>query len=244
MPGQATAKQRLRRQTWALLTRRRVGRFPLPLDDRIPNLAGAEQAAERLASLPEWRAAHTLKCNPDAPQRPVRLRALREGKEVYVAVPRLRAAKCFLRLDPRRLGAARLAEASTIGGAAGLGVAVRPDELPHVDLVVAGSVAVNRRGARVGKGGGYSDLELALATETGAVDARSRVVTTVHDLQVVAGAIPMTTHDVPVDIVVTPTRVLRPRRAFPRPRGIRWTSLSPEQLAAMPPLAARRPREA
>jgi 5-formyltetrahydrofolate cyclo-ligase len=234
----------LRERTWALLTRRRVGRFPMPLDDRIPNFAGAEQAAARLAALPEWGAARTLKCNPDAPQRPVRLRALREGKEVYVAVPRLREAKCFLRLDPRRLGAARLAAASTIGGAAALGVAVAPAALPHVDLVVAGSVAVNRRGARVGKGGGYSDLEFALAAELGAVDARTTVVTTVHDLQVVDGAIPMTAHDVPVDIVVTPTRVLRPRRAFRRPRGIQWTALTPAQVAAMPALAARRRRGA
>ena len=238
--GRTTSKQTLRERTWALLTRRRVGRFPLPPDDRIPNFAGAEQAAARLAALPEWRAARTLKCNPDAPQRPVRLRALREGKEVYVAVPRLRAAKCFLRLDPGRLGGARLGAASTIGGAAALGVAVAPDELPHIDVVVAGSVAVNRRGARVGKGGGYSDLEFALATELGAVDARTVVVTTVHDLQVVAGAIPMTAHDVPVDIVATPTRVLRPRRAFPRPRGIRWADLTPAQVAAMPALAARR----
>ena len=242
--GRTASKQALRERTWALLTRRRVGRFPMPLDDRIPNFSGAEQAATRLAALPEWRAARTLKCNPDAPQRPVRLRALREGKEVYVAVARLREAKCFLRLDPRRLGAARLAAASTIGGAAALGVAVAPDELPHVDLVVAGSVAVNRRGARVGKGGGYSDLEFALAAELGAVDARTTVVTTVHDLQVVAGAIPMTSHDVPVDIVVTPTRVLRPRGTFPRPRGIQWAALTPGQLAAMPALAARRRRGA
>jgi len=234
----------LRETIWALLTRRRVGRFPLPLNDRIPNFAGAELAAERLAGLPEWRAARTLKCNPDAPQRPVRLRALREGKTVYVAVPRLRQAKCFLRLDPRRLPAERLAAAATIGGAAALGEPVEPEALPHVDLVVAGSVAVNRRGARVGKGGGYSDLEFALAAELGAVDARTTVVTTVHDLQVVRGAIPMTAHDVPVDVVVTPTRVLRAPRARRRPRGIRWEDLDAAQLAAMPAVAAHRRREA
>ena len=238
--GQTTSKQRLREKIWALLTRRRVGRFPLPLDDRIPNFAGAEQAAERLAALPEWRAARTLKCNPDAPQRPVRLRALREGKDVYVAVPRLRAAKCFLHLDPRRIPPQRLAAAATIGGAAALGTPMAPDELPHIDLVVAGSVAVNRRGARVGKGGGYSDLEFALAAELGAVDARTTVVTTVHDLQLIPGEIPMTAHDVPVDIVVTPTRTLRARRTRARPRRIRWNELDAAQLAAMPPLSKLR----
>lgn len=34
------------------------------------------------------------------------------------------------------------------------------DDMEPVDLVVCGTVAVNRRGVRVG--GGYSDLELAL----------------------------------------------------------------------------------
>ena len=240
--GRTASKQAWRERIWSLLTRRRVGRFPLPLNDRIPNFAGAEQAAARLAALPEWRAARTLKCNPDAPQRAVRLRALREGKDVYVAVPRLRAERCFIHLDPRRIPAARLAAAATIGGAAALGVPVAPHELPHVDLVVAGSVAVNRRGARLGKGGGYSDLEFALAAELGAVDARTTVVTTVHDLQVVDGAIPMTAHDVPVDLVVTPTRVLRARRASPRPRGIRWDELDAAQLAAMPAVAGRKAR--
>jgi 5-formyltetrahydrofolate cyclo-ligase len=233
------SKQSLRNRVWSLLEHRGVGRFPFPLDDRIPNFQGAAEAAARLSTLPEWRAARRLKCNPDAPQRAVRLRALREGKDVYVAVPRLAEARCFLHLDPRRLGD-RLAAAATIGGAATLGVPVGPADVPHIDLVVAGSVAVNRRGARVGKGGGYSDLEFALARELGAVDARTCVVTTVHDLQVVGEAIPMTSHDVPVDVIVTPTRVLRCARARRRPRRIEWAALSPSQLAAMPALARLR----
>jgi 5-formyltetrahydrofolate cyclo-ligase len=236
-----SGKAALRERVWALLERRGVGRFPLPLAGRIPNFAGAGQAAERLAALPEWRQARRLKCNPDAPQRAVRLRALREGKHVYVAVPRLTRARCFLHLDPRRLRD-RLAAASTIGGAAALGVPVAPGDLPRIDLVVAGSVAVNRRGARVGKGGGYSDLEFALASQHGAVDARTTVVTTVHDLQVVRDAIPMTDHDVPVDLIVTPTRVLRAGRTFARPRRIDWRALTEAQIAAMPPIAALRRR--
>jgi 5-formyltetrahydrofolate cyclo-ligase len=237
-PGLQAEKHALRARVWKLLERRRVGRFPLPLTDRIPNFAGAAEAATRLSTLPEWRAARRLKCNPDAPQRAVRLQALREGKHVYVAVPRLAQVRCFLHLDPRRLGD-RLAQAATIGGAAALGVPVGPADLPHIDLVVAGSVAVNRSGARVGKGGGYSDLEFALAREAGAVDTRTRVVTTVHDLQVVETAIPMTSHDVPVDVIVTPTRVLRCARAR-RPRRIEWAAPSPAQLAALPALARMR----
>ena len=229
------AKQKLRERIWTLLERRRVARFPFPVTGRIPNFQGAEQAAARAAALPEWKDARRVKCNPDAPQRALRLRALREGKTVFMAVPRLTDERCFLRLDPARLGT-RLARAATIKGAARLGVPVTPRALGHVDLVVTGSVAVNARGARLGKGGGYSDLEFALARAAGAVDARTTILTTVHALQVVKDDIAMMPHDVPVDVVVTPERVIRTRAAFPRPEGIRAKELSADQLDAMPVL--------
>jgi 5-formyltetrahydrofolate cyclo-ligase len=54
---------------------------------KIPNFYGAEAAAEQLAALPAWQAAHVLKANPDKAQRAVRTRALTEGKVLYMAVP-------------------------------------------------------------------------------------------------------------------------------------------------------------
>lgn len=118
-------KQEIRERVWALLTARRVARFPLPIHDRIPNFARAELAAKSLAETLEWKAAKRLKCNPDAAQRPVRLQALRAGWTDFMAVPRLRDERCFLRLDPAKLGR-RLAEAATISGAARLGEPVPP----------------------------------------------------------------------------------------------------------------------
>ena len=152
-------KQPIRDRIWTLMEERGAAAFP-GARGRIPNFVGASAAADRLATLDEWRRARVIKCNPDAPQRYVRLRALREGKVVYMALPRLREARCFWELDPRRLRDLRAA--ASIGGAAKMGRAVDPRDLPHIDLVVAGSVAVARSGARVGKGGGYSDLEFAL----------------------------------------------------------------------------------
>ena len=55
-----------------------------------------------------------------------------------------------------------------------------------VDLVVVGSVAVDRRtGRRIGKGEGFADLEWALAASNhgGAVSKNTLVATTVHDCQ-------------------------------------------------------------
>lgn len=225
------------------MTERRVGRFPLPLHDRIPNFAGAEEAARRLTELPEWRRARRIKCNPDAPQRAVRLAALRQGKTVVMAVPRLRAARCFLRLDPRSLQG-KLAQAATIKGASALGVPISPAQIGRIDLIVAGSVAVDETGARLGKGGGYSDLEFALARSVGVVDDDTPVVTTVHELQVLTEAIPMTAHDVPLDIVVTPERVIRVRRRHRKPTTIIWKELSEAQLAEMPALARLAPKRA
>jgi len=141
-------------------------------------------------------------------------------------------------VDPARLPG-RLVAAATLKGASRLGQPVGPEALGSIDLVVTGSVAVHRRGARLGKGGGYSDLEWALARERGSVGERTPVLTTVHELQVLRDAIPMTPHDVPLDLIATPTRVIRVRRRRAKPRGIRWRELSAAQLDAMPALAAR-----
>jgi len=68
------------------------------------------------------------------------------------------------------------------------------------------------------------------------VDARTTVLTTVHAFQVVKDDIPMTPHDVPVDIVVTPERAIRTRTPFAKPEGIRRDELSTKQLETMPVL--------
>lgn len=228
-------KQAIREAVWSRLEAAGVALFP-GARGRIPNFRGAAAAADRLVATDAWRAARVVKCNPDAPQRPVRLRALRGGKTVYMAVPRLRDVRCFWELDPRRLD--DLARAVTIAGAARVGRPVDPRRLPHVDLVVAGSVAVNRRGERVGKGGGYSDLEYAIGREVGAIDDRTLVATTVHPLQIVAQRLPTTAHDFRVDLVVTPDEVIQVPRSGRQPTGILDADLTDTVRAEVPILRA------
>ena len=58
-----------------------------------------------------------------------------------------------------------------------------------------------------------------------------------HELQLrPAGVIPTAAHDAPVDLVVTPERVLDCRdHRGPRPTGgIRWSELTSEKIAAIP----------
>lgn len=230
-------KGELRERVWDDLEERGVARFPYPPHGRIPNFAGADDAADRLADLDEWRAADVLKANPDAPQLPARRRALRAGTLLYVAVPRLREPRCFLELDPAVLAdeGVDTDDAATIGGADEHGTPVFPDGLPTVDLVLAGSVAVTEDGRRVGKGEGYSDLEFAVLREFGLVDDDTTTVTTVHERQVVDADLTTGGHDVPVDVVVTPERVLR-TGAGAKPDGVDWDALDEETLAEIPVL--------
>ena len=229
-----TAKARLRDEVWAALQAARAARFP-GAEGRIPNFVGAEVAADRLRDVPVWRAAHTVKANPDSPQWPVRQRALEDGKTLFMAVPRLADDKPFFLLDADRItGTPR--QATSIKGASRAAVPVDVPELRPVDLVVAGCVAVDQSGARLGKGGGFSDLELAVAAEAGLVGPDTAVVTTVHEVQVrPAGQIPTVGHDIHVDVVVTPERVIECARpsGYVRPR-LRWGELTDDKIAAIP----------
>ncbi len=237
------AKAALRQEVWSEMSAARVARFP-GAAGRIPNFTGAEAAAERLRATGVWQAAGTVKANPDSAQLPVRQRALEDGKTVYMAVPRLAEREPFFALDPDHLSEPPR-KAASIRGASRSARRVTLAELSPVDLVVMGSVAAGEDGARLGKGGGFADLEFALAEAAGLIGPHTVLVTTVHELQVrAAGMIPLTGHDVPVDLIVTPERIIdcRPRHGPRAAAGIRWEDLTEEKIAAIPLLAAQRER--
>lgn len=239
--GVLAAKAGLRQQVWSGMRAARVARFP-GAAGRIPNFTGAEAAAGRLRGTPEWQAARTVKANPDAAQWPVRQRALEDGKTVYMAVPRLAGPEPFFALDPAHL-AEPPRKASSISGASRSARRVGLAGLSPVDLVVMGSVAVAGDGARLGKGGGFADLEYALASAAGLIGPDTVCVSTVHELQVVGpGQIPVTGHDVLIDLIVTPERIIdcRPRRGRRPAPGIDWADLTEDKIAAIPLLSALR----
>jgi 5-formyltetrahydrofolate cyclo-ligase len=231
-------KDEIRQNVWKLLQEQKVARFP-GAEGRIPNFIGAEACAKQLAQTPYWKKAKVLKINPDSPQRAIRQRALVEGKVIYMAVPRLRSEKPFIELDPKRLKCSPYV-ASSIKGAGQHGRPVTLKAVRKIDLVVCGSVAVNRRGARVGKGGGYSDLEFALLSEQKKVGADTPIVTSVHRLQIVDEEMPMTEHDIPLSAIVTPEEIIETQSSFPRPKGIYWSMLPREKVDDIPVLHKRR----
>lgn len=240
-PEVLKAKAALRDDVWTALTEGKASRFP-GARNRISNFIGAEAAAERLRETDFWQAARNIKANPDSAQLPVRERALRDGKTVYMAVPRLAEENPFFLLDPDDL-ADPPRKAASIAGATRSARRVPVDELAPVDLVISGCVAVGTDGARLGKGGGFADLEFALASTAGLIGPETLVVTTVHELQVRAtGEIPTAAHDAPVDLIITPERIIDARaERGPRPAdGVRWDELTKEKIESIPLLRALR----
>lgn len=230
------SKNEIREKVWRALEKEGVVLFP-GARGRIPNFKGAEIAARLLPKLTEWQRALHIKANPDSPQRPVRFLALSSGKILYMAVPRLREKKCFIKLDPSKISNKNILEASTIQGAFRYGTPLHPKEIPQIDLIVAGSVAVNRKGSRIGKGGGYSDLEYALGREFGLVQEDVVILTTVHPLQILDQDLPETDHDFRIDFILTPTEIISTYREGGRPRGIIRDHLTEQKISAIPILS-------
>ncbi|MFE2675192.1 5-formyltetrahydrofolate cyclo-ligase [Streptomyces hygroscopicus] len=228
------AKQAVREHVWALLE-------PTHGDvtGRIPSFIGADSAAARLAEHLAWQTARVIKAVPDKAQLPVRARALQEGKRIYMASPRLATENPFYLLDPEKLSVPPN-EAAERRTAAKVAQPVGVHEMPVVDLIVCGSVAVNPEGVRLGKGAGYSDIEVALLQEAGLIGPNTLIATTVHPLQVVKEALPESEHDFRADLIVTPDETIE-CPPHPRPPGIFWDRLDPDSIAAIPALAHRKP---
>jgi 5-formyltetrahydrofolate cyclo-ligase len=225
-------KQEIREYIWSLMEQRDIARFPLPCRHRIPNFVGAEAAAANLFKLDIWKKAKVVKVNPDSPQRPIRERVLKDGKILIVPSPRMK--RGFILIRPEK-AKGRESAAASIKGSFRYGEFTEPEDLPAPDLVLAGSVAVDLAGGRVGKKGGFSDLEWAILAQLGKVTARTPTVSTVHEIQIVE-RVPMEPHDLPMDFIITPARVVETKTEYKKPAGIDWSILSREKIESIPVL--------
>jgi 5-formyltetrahydrofolate cyclo-ligase len=194
-------KQELREKIWKKMKEQGIEQFPYAWG-RIPNFMEALKAASRLTTVTEYRKAETVFVAPDSPQRPVRQRALLDGKTVVMPTPRLKSG--FLLIHAER---GKEKHASSIRGAYSHGKKIPIEAVPSIDFVVQGAVAVDRIGNRLGKGGGYGDREIALLQDHNKI-SHAKIAVTVHDIQV-AEFLPQDPWDFTVDIIVTPTRILR-----------------------------------
>ena len=241
--GRDQGKDALRHQVWQVLE---TGGLAMgPVWSHIPNFIGADRAAWFLAQTPEWQAARVVKCNPDPPQIPLRLRALYEGKVLYAPVPYLTRDFPYLRIDPAALTARGVSFelAATSEGYMMHGERVGFEGVEPLDFCVVGSVAVSRAGGRTGKGAGFADLETGIFRELGIIGPDTPMATTVHSSQLVpADRVVMAAHDSPLDYVATEAELIATGNTDPRPRGVAWEQVQPDQYETIPFLASLRDR--
>lgn len=204
--------------------------FPLPFG-RIPHYKGSKEAALKLLELNEFTSAQSIEVNPDKPLEASRKLVMEQRKQLYVAVPQLKQ-NLLKKLEPTEKH--NIPVTASRWGIDNLGKLVNLDDQIQIDLLIIGSVAVSKEGYRIGKGRGYADLEFALLKEMNAITDDTVIITVVHDIQVF-DRIPselFEKFDVPVDIIVTPTEIIRVEKRLPRPNGIYWEILRPIQVQA------------
>jgi 5-formyltetrahydrofolate cyclo-ligase len=233
--GRNAAKDAVRAEIWRSLEESGTGIGPVW--SVIPNFVGADTAAWRLAQTLEWKAARTVKCNPDPPQIPVRLRALYDGKVVYAPVPYLTKDFPYLRLDPAALQKKGISFelAATSEGYMIHGERIAFEQVEPLDFCVVGSVAVTRSGGRTGKGAGFADLETGIFRELGKIGPQTPMATTIHSSQLVdEPRVVMQAHDSPLDYIATEAELIITGNQDPRPRGVSWDAVQPDQFASIP----------
>ncbi|XP_067158503.1 methenyltetrahydrofolate synthase domain-containing protein isoform X3 [Apteryx mantelli] len=225
------SKWDVREQVWDYLEASGLAAFPRPVHRRIPNFE-------------EFKAANTVKINPDAPQKNARFLTLEARKTLLVPTPRLRTGLFNKIVPPSGATKEILRICATSQGVKEYSVPIGLDGKARVDLVVVGSVAVSEKGWRIGKGEGYADMEYAMMVSMGAVQKDTPVVTIVHDCQVVDIAEELLDdHDLTVDYILTPTRTIKTNCKRLKPQGIIWHKVSYEMLGKIPILKSLRYRE-
>ncbi|MEJ8472533.1 5-formyltetrahydrofolate cyclo-ligase [Roseibium algae] len=241
--GRNTDKDQVRTRVWSTLIEQGVNVGPT--NSRIPNFAGADTAALHLSQLDAWKAARTVKCNPDPPQIPVRLRALYDGKIVYAPVPELLKPFPFVRLDPVALErqGIQFELAATSQGFVRYGEPVEFEDMEELDFVVVGCVAVTKEGGRTGKGGGFADLELGIFRELEKLKPDTVLTTTVHSCQVVPNDdVIMMAHDSALDFIATEHELIDTQTPYPQPTGVAWEHVQSDQFRDIPFLKTLRDR--
>ncbi|KAM4602754.1 methenyltetrahydrofolate synthase domain-containing protein [Polymixia lowei] len=240
----ASTKWDIRQKVWDYIEENNLANFPRPVHNRIPNFKGAFSACSRVSELQAFTQTAEVKVDPDKPLERARLEVLQARKTLLVPTPRLRTGLFNKISPPQDASRQQLHVCSTSQGVKEFSEPVGLDAEVKVELLVVGSVAVSEQGCRVGKGEGYADMEYGMMVSMGAVSESTVVVTVVHDCQIVD--IPeelMESHDLTVDYILTPTRVIKTSCQRPKPPGIFWTKLNTDMLEKIPILKKLRALE-
>ncbi|XP_075147703.1 methenyltetrahydrofolate synthase domain-containing protein lost [Haematobia irritans] len=231
-------KRSLRVQTWRKIRDEKLSVHNGMIFNRIPTFVDSDKAVNLLAETDEFKKAKEIKVQIDRALNGVRLQTLLAGKNLYL--PSTRNSKAlYLKVDvPADATDEKKNEILNVRDLNEYRSEIGLENKVVFDMVVIGSVLVSRDGYRIGRGNGFNDLDIGLLISVGAITSNTIIVTVVHDSQVV-DTLPTNIfhkHDAPVDLIVTPTEVIRVAKRLPRPAGLYWELLSERRLKIVPAL--------
>jgi 5-formyltetrahydrofolate cyclo-ligase len=171
--------------------------FPLPPQGRIPNFKDARIAATQIKRLPLYRNSECVFTGPDSVLRPLRDQILRDKKILAYATPHMKEIK-MLRPESRK-------QDTSIKGLVSKGERLTQ----KVDIAVVGSVAVDFKGNRLGKGSGYGDQEIKYLRTNNLISDNFKIGTLVHSIQLISDlSMFREPHDIPVGFILTEKELL------------------------------------
>lgn len=235
---EAPSKEMYRRQ---VLNKMRKDKSTSSRSYQIPMFTDIEKANELLFQREEFKKAQNIKINFDRPQKGVLIEALKSDKTIYISGDRKSVALLdkvdgiALKADHPDLDEKSIGD---IFRTKNFKTEVPLTEKIELDMILIGSMVVGKNGRRIGNENGFNDLELGILTHIGAVTDKTLIVTTVHDDQIVDD-LPsdiFEKFDYPVDIIVTPTQVIKVERTLKRPEGIYWELLNERRVEVSPTL--------
>lgn len=191
-------KEEIRKDIWEYMERNNLVIFPRPCYGRIPNFIDSEKAARKLYEIKEFLRAQGVFSAPDSVLKEARRIILKEGKSLIVALPHIEG---YLEIKGKEIAD----KAITIKNFKKYG----KEPKTFVEVFIQGSVAVDLKGNRLGKGKGYGDKEY-YDLKNKELIKKPLVITIVHDCQVLEDFSYLAEpHDVKVDVILTPTRIIR-----------------------------------
>ncbi|CAH2324097.1 methenyltetrahydrofolate synthase domain-containing isoform X1 [Pelobates cultripes] len=242
------SKSDIRKEVWDYIEKNDLADFPRPVHNRIIYFKVYQHECQVSQNCKVLECVSTVKIDPDSPHNNARFLTLDAHKILLVPKPRPRKGLFYRIIPPNRAGKEMLKMCSTPQGVYNYGVPVSLDDRISVDLVVLNGerIAVNEGRAplsvqgehrcwRIGKGEGFADLEHAMMMAMEAVTEDTVVVTIVHDCQVLDFPEDLLgEHNLTVDYILTPTRIIKTDCKRPKPEGIIWSKITWEMMKKIP----------
>ncbi|MGC9089611.1 MAG: 5-formyltetrahydrofolate cyclo-ligase [Caldisericia bacterium] len=192
------SKEEIRNFVWKKMEKEGLSDFPKPIFGRIPNFISSVKTCEKIRDITEYKKAKVIFVAPDSPVRRAREIILEDGKLLVVALPHI---KDIVEIEER----IKIKDAAKISGFEKYGRPLKS----KIDIMIEGSVAVDLKGNRIGKGKGYGDKEFEILKNGGFLNKNLKIITIVHEIQIFEDfSHLMTENDVKVDIILTNKSIL------------------------------------